>query len=63
MNLAELQKCMADREAEGIEFIPSLLSRKEIAEYAVGIDNAGGGHLVMGVTDKLPRKTTLCASA
>lgn len=56
MNLAELQSFMASREAEGIEFKPSLLSRKEIAEYAVGIGNAGGGFLIMGVTDKIPRR-------
>lgn len=56
MTLADLQRCIADRETEGIEFKPSLLSRKEIAEYSVGIGNAGGGHLIMGVTDKLPRQ-------
>jgi len=56
MTLAELQRCIADREAEGVEFKPALLSRKEIAEYAVGIGNAGGGHLIMGVTNKPPRQ-------
>ncbi|MEI6078048.1 MAG: ATP-binding protein [Verrucomicrobiota bacterium] len=56
MNLADFQSCIADRESEGVEFKPSLLSRKEIAEYAVGIGNAGGGHLIMGVTNKPPRK-------
>ncbi|MEK7685240.1 MAG: ATP-binding protein [Verrucomicrobiota bacterium] len=56
MTLAEFQRCIADREAEGIEFKPALLSRKEIAEYAVGIGNAGGGHLIMGVTNKPPRQ-------
>lgn len=56
MTLAELQTCMADREAEGVEFKPSLLSRKDIAEYAVGIGNSGGGHLLMGVTNKPPRQ-------
>ena len=56
MTLAELQRCIADREAEGIEFKPSLLTRKEIAEYAVGIGNAGGGYLIMGVTNEPPRR-------
>ena len=56
MTLAEFQRCIADREAEGIEFKPALLGRKEIAEYAVGIGNAGGGHLIMGVTNKPPRQ-------
>ena len=56
MTLAEFQRCIAVREAEGIEFKPALLGRKEIAEYAVGIGNAGGGHLIMGVTNKPPRQ-------
>ena len=56
MNLAELQNCIAKREAEGVEFKRSLLTDKDITEYAVGIGNAGGGHLIMGVTDKLPRQ-------
>ena len=56
MTLAEFQSCIADREAEGVEFKPALLNRKDIAEYAVGIGNAGGGHLIMGVTNKPPRQ-------
>ncbi|MBP8258760.1 MAG: putative DNA binding domain-containing protein [Verrucomicrobia bacterium] len=56
MTLVDLQHCIANREAEGIEFKPALLSRREIAEYAVGIGNAGGGHLIMGVTNKPPRQ-------
>jgi ATP-dependent DNA helicase RecG len=56
MTLADFQSCIALREAEGIEFKPSLLGRKEIAEYAVGIGNAGGGYLIMGVTNKPPRQ-------
>jgi ATP-dependent DNA helicase RecG len=56
MTLPELQALMARRETEHVEFKPALLTRKEIAEYAVGIGNAGGGHLVMGVTNKPPRQ-------
>jgi ATP-dependent DNA helicase RecG len=56
MTLTDFQRCIADRETEGVEFKPALLSRKEIAEYAVGIGNAGGGHLIMGVTNKPPRQ-------
>jgi ATP-dependent DNA helicase RecG len=33
-----------------------IVSREEISEYAVGIGNAGGGWLVMGVSNRLPRK-------
>ena len=56
MTLAEFQQCLAQRECEGVEFKQSLLGRKEIAEYAVGIGNAGGGKLLMGVSNKPPRK-------
>lgn len=52
----EVQR-LADRdENENIEFKQRLLSYKEISEYAVGIGNAGGGLLLMGITDKKPRK-------
>lgn len=43
-------------EGEKMEFKQRLLSYKEIAEYAVGIGNAGGGLLLMGLSDKRPRK-------
>jgi len=52
----ELQALMASNEAEHVEFKPSLLSWSEITRYAVGIGNSGGGHLIMGVTNKLPRR-------
>ena len=56
MNEAELRQLITEPEGEGVEFKPTLLSRKEIAEYAVGIGNAGGGLLLMGVSDRLPRR-------
>lgn len=52
----ELNRLLAGTESEAVEFKPALLSRREIAEYAVGIGNSGGGRLVMGVTDKVPRR-------
>lgn len=55
MTWHELQTLMAGREAEHIEFKPALEPRTEIARYAVGIGNAGGGRLVMGVTNRPPR--------
>jgi len=53
---AELLQLMLQRENEAVEFKPKVLKRHEIAEYAVGIGNAGGGWLVMGVTDRFPRR-------
>jgi hypothetical protein len=51
-----VRRLAAKDENENIEFKQRLLSYKEIAEYAVGIGNAGGGLLLMGITDKKPRK-------
>lgn len=56
MTEAELRSLLEDREGEGVEFKPKVLLRHEIAEYAVGIGNARGGWLVMGVSDKHPRR-------
>lgn len=55
MTEADLRSILLCDESSGIEFKPSLLSRKEIAEYSVGIGNSGGGLLIMGVTDRPPR--------
>jgi len=52
---AELRQLMEQCESESLEFKPKVLKRHEIAEYAVGISNAGGGWLIMGVTDRHPR--------
>ncbi len=56
MNAARLQRLMATEESESLEFKRSLLSRKQIGEYAVGIGNQGGGWLIMGVSDAPPRQ-------
>jgi ATP-dependent DNA helicase RecG len=56
MTEAELMQLMLRPETEAVEFKPKVLARHEIAEYAVGIGNAGGGWLIMGVTDRLPRR-------
>lgn len=56
MNEAELRTLMGASESETVEFKPKLLGRDEISEYAVGIGNAGGGWLVMGITDRPPRR-------
>lgn len=46
---AELLRLLEHPEIESLEFKGTLLSAKAIAEYAVGIGNAGGGHLILGV--------------
>jgi len=56
MNYDELQELMKENECPSVEFKPSVLSRKELAEYAVGIGNAGGGRIIMGISDKPPRR-------
>lgn len=58
MTERELRALLEGKEHEHIEFKPVVLRRREIAEYAVGIGNAGGGLLVMGVSDKPPRTPT-----
>lgn len=52
MTDAQLRELLSRAEGEAVEFKPNLLSRREIAEYAVGIGNAGGGWLIMGVSDR-----------
>lgn len=56
MNEQELRQLMAASENEAVEFKPGIPSRSDIAEYAVGIGNAGGGWLILGVSDRMPRQ-------
>ncbi|MEW6073151.1 MAG: ATP-binding protein [Planctomycetota bacterium] len=56
MKEAELRALLRRKECESVEFKPRLLDREEITEYAVGIGNAGGGRLVLGVSDRRPRR-------
>lgn len=56
MNEQELRQLMAASESESVEFKPGISSRSDIAEYAVGIGNAGGGWLILGVSDRMPRR-------
>ena len=58
MGEAEFRRLLPRREVEGLEFKGELLQRKEITDYAVGIGNAGGGWLILGVTNKPPRRIT-----
>lgn len=50
-----LQILIDQPEDDNLEFKSTFLQRTQIAEYVVGIGNAGGGLLVMGITDKKPR--------
>ncbi len=56
MNEAEVRRLMTEPEGEHIEFKPSVPTRQEVADYAVGISNAGGGALLAGVSDRRPRR-------
>ncbi len=56
MTEAELLDLIAREEDQAVECKAAVLSRREIAEYAVGIGNAAGGWLIMGVSDRRPRK-------
>jgi predicted HTH transcriptional regulator len=56
MTTEELIQIMDNREGEQVEFKPSLLGRRELAEYAVGLGNSGGGWLFTGISDRPPRR-------
>jgi predicted HTH transcriptional regulator len=53
---ASLRALMEKSESDDLEFKAKILSNSEIADYVVGIGNAGGGFLIMGITDKQPRR-------
>jgi ATP-dependent DNA helicase RecG len=57
--LADLQRWMdAARESEHLEFkeAKNQYDTTKLMKYCVAIGNEGGGRLVLGVTDKSPRK-------
>src|SRR4029077_171081 len=58
MNLdeAQLLKLLEADENECLEFKSLLLDNKKIAEYAVALGNEGGGWLLIGISDRKPRK-------
>jgi len=53
--LDDITALLALEEGEHVEFKRGALGAKELAEYAVGIGNSGGGLIVLGVTDEQPR--------
>ncbi len=56
MTSEELSSLLNGSEGEHVEFKPSLLGRRELAEYAVGLGNSGGGWLLTGISDRKPRR-------
>ncbi len=56
MTEKEPENLLNQCEGEAAECKPKLLRRHEIGESAVGIGNAGGGYLSMGVRGRIPRK-------
>ena len=62
MTESELKRLLEQRESESIECKASMPSRRVLAEYVVGIGNAGGGWLLVGVTDRLPRRAVLVSA-
>lgn len=56
MNEQRLLRLMQDDEGERLEFKSGMIKRSEITDYAVGIGNEGGGWLILGVTDRKPRR-------
>ena len=56
MTSEELNSFLDGSEGEHVEFKPSLLGRRELAEYAVGLGNSGGGWLLTGISDRKPRR-------
>ncbi len=53
---ASLRALLESNEDDSLEFKGESLSRKEIGEYAVALGNEGGGLLVLGVTNRKPRR-------
>lgn len=58
IDLSTLEGWMGVREVERLEFKAARdsYSPDKLTKYMVALANEGGGHLVMGVTDKVPRQ-------
>lgn len=58
MNADQVDKwCRSSLESENLEFkeAKNQIDSSRLCEYCVAIGNEGGGHLVLGVTDRIPR--------
>ena len=56
--LQQLERWMADPEGERLEFkeAKNNLDYSDLVEYCAAIANEGGGQLILGVTNRLPRR-------
>ncbi len=58
VSINELQTWMNDQEGEHLEFKEAKTSFhfEKLVKYCIALANEGGGKMILGVTDKLPRK-------
>ena len=58
VSINELQTWMNDQEGEHLEFKEAKTNFhfEKLVKYCIALANEGGGKMVLGVTDKLPRK-------
>jgi ATP-dependent DNA helicase RecG len=57
VTLADLERWLVSKETEHLEFkeAKQTFSFDDVKRYVVALGNEGGGHLVLGITPKLPR--------
>ena len=58
MKVPEIEWLLDAKEGENVEFkkAQKAFEFDELAKYACALANRGGGYVVLGVTDKRPRK-------
>ena len=58
MKVPEIEWLLDAKEGENVEFkkAQNAFEFDELAKYACALANRGGGYVVLGVTDKRPRK-------
>lgn len=58
MNVPTIEKLIEAKEGENIEFkkAENHFEFEELAKYVCALSNRGGGYVVLGITDKRPRK-------
>lgn len=56
--LEQLERIMLEKESEHIEFKSARnnFASEDLFQYCCALSNEGGGHLILGVLDKLPRQ-------
>ncbi len=61
-SLSQLQKWMASKEDEHLEFKEAKQNFHfdRLVKYCAALANEGGGRMVLGVTDKIPRQIVGC---